>query len=439
MRKTTKSDAIIKRDKKVFMTSTRESYNFVVDRGEGEFVYDIDGNKAIDFSSFIGVYGLGVNATAPIRNAIKSQVDKLMHAAFLDYYSELPVEFAELLIKQFPSNFGKMFLSNSGTEANEDAIKIARYNTKKHYLISFYGSFHGRSLGSLSLTASRTVQRAYLGPFSEVIHAPYPNPYRCLFGHYDDPEECGRAHIDYIKDYILKREAAPGEIAAIFFEPIQGEGGYIVPPKSFVLGLRKLAKDNGIVLVSDEVQAGYMRTGKFLALDNFGVKADIYTMAKALGAGLPMAATIASNELSDMPTGKHAGTFGGNLAAVAGALESLKYVTRNMRKIESEIAVRNKIAMKRLNEMKEQYEIVGDARGLGLMLAIEIVSDKKSKSPAAEYREKIAKIALDNGLLMLGAGDSSLRVLPPYNITKSSLEKGLDILEDAIKSVNGKK
>lgn len=439
MRKTTKSNAIIKRDKKVFMTSTRESYNFVVERGDGEFVYDIDNNKVIDFSSFIGVYGLGVNATAPIRNAIKNQVDKLMHAAFLDYYSELPVEFAELLIKQFPSNFGKMFLSNSGTEANEDAIKIARYNTKKHYLISFYGSFHGRSLGSLSLTASRTVQRAYLGPFSEVIHTPYPNPYRCLFGHYDDPEECGRAHIDYIKDYILKREAAPGEIAAIFFEPIQGEGGYIVPPKSFVVGLRKLAKDNGIVLVSDEVQAGYMRTGKFLALDNFGVKADIYTMAKALGAGLPMAATIASNELSDMPAGKHAGTFGGNLAAVAGAFESLKYVTRNKRRIEEEIFVRNKIAMKRLNEMKENYEIVGDARGLGLMLAIEIVLDKKSKAPAAEYREKIARIALDNGLLMLGAGDSSLRVLPPYNITKGSLEKGLDILEDAIRSVNGNK
>ena len=415
------------------MTTTREPYNFVAERGDGDFVYDIDGNRVIDFSSFVGVYNFGINSSISVRNAIKRQMDKLMHAAFTDYYSELPVDFAELFIKQFPAGFGKIFLSNSGTEANEDAIKIARYNTRKHYLIGFYGAFHGRSLGSLSLTSSKVVQRAHLGPFSEVIHAPYPNPYRCIFGHDDDPEECGRAHIDYMRDHILKREAAAGEIAAIFFEPIQGEGGYIVPPKSFVKGLRELADDNEILLVSDEIQAGYMRTGKFLALDNFGVKADIYTMAKSIGAGMPMAATIANSKLSDMPQGKHSGTFAGNLAIVAGAYEQLKHVSKNKRKIEMEVKEKGRVAMKRLQEMRNDYEIVGDARGIGMMLAIEIVKDKKTKIPDPKSRDAILKTALDNGLLALGCGDSSVRILPPLNIAKSSLEKGLDILESAIR------
>lgn len=436
MRKTKKSERVIARDKKVFMTTTREQYNFVAERGEGDFAYDADGNKAIDFSSFVSVYNFGLNNTLAVRNAIKRQMDKLMHAAFTDYYSELPVDFAELLLKQFPAGFGKIFLSNSGTEANEDAIKIARFNTKKHYLIGFYGAFHGRSLGSLSLTSSKVVQRAHLGPFSEVIHAPYPNPYRCIFGHSDDPDECGRAHIEYIRDHILKREAAPGEVAAIFLEPIQGEGGYIVPPKSFVKGLRELADENDIVLVADEIQAGYMRTGKFLALDNFGVSADIYTMAKTLGAGMPMAATISKDKISSMPQGKHAGTFAGNLAIVAGAYEQLKHVSRNRRKIEAEVKVKGRIAMKRLQEMRDDYEIVGDARGIGMMLAIEIVRDKKSKAPNPNDRERILKIALDNGLLMLGTGDSAIRVIPPLSISKSSLEKGLDILGDSINSIN---
>ncbi len=433
MRKTEKSERVIERDRKVFMTTTREPYNFVAERGDGDFVYDIDGNRVIDFSSFVGVYNFGINSSISVRNAIKRQMDKLMHAAFTDYYSELPVDFAELFIKQFPAGFGKIFLSNSGTEANEDAIKIARYNTRKHYLIGFYGAFHGRSLGSLSLTSSKVVQRAHLGPFSEVIHAPYPNPYRCIFGHDDDPEECGRAHIDYMRDHILKREAAAGEIAAIFFEPIQGEGGYIVPPKSFVKGLRELADDNEILLVSDEIQAGYMRTGKFLALDNFGVKADIYTMAKSIGAGMPMAATIANSKLSDMPQGKHSGTFAGNLAIVAGAYEQLKHVSKNKRKIEMEVKEKGRVAMKRLQEMRNDYEIVGDARGIGMMLAIEIVKDKKTKIPDPKSRDAILKTALDNGLLALGCGDSSVRILPPLNIAKSSLEKGLDILESAIR------
>lgn len=436
MRETKRSEQVVARDRRVFMTTTREPYNFVAEKGEGDFAYDVDGNRVIDFSSFVSVYNFGINNSLAVRNAIKRQMDRLMHAAFTDYYSELPVDFAELLIKQFPTGFGKLFLSNSGTEANEDAIKIARFNTKKHYLIGFYGAFHGRSLGSLSLTSSKVVQRAHLGPFSEVIHAPYPNPYRCTFGHNDDPDECGRAHVEYIREHILKREAAPGEVAAIFFEPIQGEGGYIVPPKSFVKGLRELADENDIVLVADEIQAGYMRTGKFLALDNFGVSADIYTMAKTLGAGMPMAATIAKESISSMPQGKHAGTFAGNLAIVAGAYEQLKHVSKNRRRIEAEVKEKGRIAMKMLQEMRDDYEIIGDARGMGMMLAIEIVKDKRSKAPNPKDRERILKAALDNGLLMLGAGDSSIRVIPPLSISKRSLEDGLNILYSSVSSIN---
>jgi 4-aminobutyrate aminotransferase len=430
---TSKSQKIIQRDKKVFLTTTR-AYDLVVDHGDGDFVYDADGNKFIDFSSFVSVYNFGVNANKEVRNAIKNQVDKLMHAAFTDYYSELPVTFGEQFIKMFPNGFGKIFLSNSGTEANEAALKFSRVNTKRPYILAFYNSFHGRTMGSLSLTASKSVQRANYGPFTGVIHAPYPYPYRCLFN--KDEHNCGEDYLDYIRDYILKKEVDPSEIAAIFMEPIQGEGGYIVPPKSFVKGIRKLATDNGIMLVDDEVQAGYMRTGKFLALDNFDVTADIYTMAKALGAGLPIGATIVRNNFKDLREGSHSNTFGGNHLAIAAATASLKYVMKNKKSIESEVKRKGIIIKKRLNEMKEDYDLVGDVRGIGMMVALELVKSKKTKEPAIMEREKILNSALNKGLMMLPCGESSIRIIPPLTIADTSLDKGLDILENAIKISN---
>lgn len=422
---------IIKRDKRIFLTTTRESYDFVVDHGEGDHVFDINGKKLIDFSGFIATYNLGVNGNAEIRTAIKRQIDKLMHSAFTDFYSELPVLFGESLIKMFPKNFGKMFLSNSGTEANEAAIKFSRIFKKRQYILAFYNSFHGRSIGSLGMTSSKVVQRAHFGPFSSVVHAPYPYPYRCPFDH--SQHECGQDSIEYINEYILKKEVAGDEIAAIFFEPVQGEGGYVVPPPSFVKGLRKLANENGILLVSDEVQSGYMRTGKFLALDNFGVNADIYTMAKALGGGLPLGATIVRNGLGNIPVGAHASTFGGNHASVAAAYASLKYVMRNQRRLESEVKKKSKMIFKSLNEMKDKYEIIGDVRGLGLMIGIEMVKSKKTKEHAVKEREKVTNAAFKNGLLLLPCGESTIRFAPPITIMESSIEKGLEIFEDAVK------
>ncbi|MEM0086860.1 MAG: aminotransferase class III-fold pyridoxal phosphate-dependent enzyme [Candidatus Micrarchaeaceae archaeon] len=428
--------SIIKRDKKFIMTTTREDYPFVADHGSGDFVYDVEGNKFIDFSSFISVYNLGVNANAYVRNAIKVQLDKLTHPAFTDYYSALPVDFAEKFIKMFPKGFGKIFYSNSGTEANEAALKYAKIATKRTYTLAFYNAFHGRTMGSLGLTASKSVQREYFGPFNAVIHVPFAYCYRCPF-HQEYPS-CGLACVDYIKKYPLSKEVAPEEIAAIFMEPIQGEGGYVVPPKEFVKEIRKIADENGIVLVDDEVQAGYMRTGKFLALDNFEVKADIYTMAKSLGAGLPIGATIVKNSIADVPAGAHANTFGGNLLSIAAAKASLEYVKRNFKSLQRHIKTESKYILKRLNSMKEKYESVGDVRGIGLMIGVEFVKTKKGKEPGVEERQAVLNYSFNKGLLLLPAGQSTIRIIPPLTVKHSSVEKGMDIFEEAVNSISKK-
>jgi 4-aminobutyrate aminotransferase len=424
---------IIARDKKVMFTTSREHYPFVVERASGDYAYDIAGNRFIDFSSFIGVYTLGDNANEEIRQAVKRQVDKLMHPAFLDFFSEMPVRFAEKLVGMFPKGFGRVFFSNSGAEANEDGIKLARIFTRRQYLLSFYNSFHGRTLGALGLTASKAIQRKHFGPMPNVIHVPYPYPYRCPFNT-DSAEECADACIDYIESNVFAKEAAPDEIAAIFIEPVQGEGGYIVPPKRFMQKLRKLTSDNGIMLVDDEIQAGYMRTGKFLALDNFGVDADIYTMAKALGGGVPIGATIARRSLGDSKPGEHAGTFGGNLLAIAAAEASLDYVNKNMKMLQDAVKTKGEFVMDRLREMMDDYDIIGDVRGIGLMIGMEFVKDKRSKEPAVAEREKIVDGCFRNGLLLLPAGVSTIRIIPPITMSMENMEKGMDVLEKVIKS-----
>ncbi len=431
---TKRIESAIKRDRKVIFTTTREEFPFVVDHASGDFAYDIEGNRFIDFTSFISVYNFGDNANAEIRKAVKAQVDKLMHAAFLDYYAELPVQFAENLLTMMPRGFGRVFFSNSGTEANEDAIKLAKIFTKKQYLISFYGGFHGRSLGSLGLTATKTSQRERFGPFPNVVHSIYPYPYRCQP---PDPEECSKVCIDHLERNVLGKECSPREVAAIFVEPVQGEGGYIVPPRSFIKELRRICSENDILLVSDEVQSGYMRTGKFLAMDNFGVTADIYTMAKAAGGGMPLGITVARSSLGDTPAGSHAGTFGGNLVSIAAANATIKYVKKNRGKLETMVKEKGRRIMKRLEKMKSQYEVIGDARGLGMMLAIELVKDKRSKTPGVKERSAVLQRCFQNGLVLLPCGASTIRIIPPLTMSVEHIDRGLDILEDAIKSESG--
>ncbi len=431
-----KAGKIIQKDKELFFTTTRVNYDFVPSHGEAEFVYDIDGKKFIDFSSFISVYNLGINSNNHVREGIKKQVEVMMHSAFTDYYSALPIEFAEELIKFMPVGFGRMFLSNSGTEANEAAIKISKILTKRQYILAFYNGFHGRTMGSLGLTASKTIHKEHFGPFPNVIHTPFAYCYRCPFNL--EYPGCGLACIDHIKKYPLSKELPKNELAAIFFEPIQGEGGYIVPPKDYFKELEKIAHDAGALMIADEVQAGFMRTGKFLSLDNFGITADIYTMAKAIGGGLPLGVTIAKKSLGDIPTGSHASTFGGNLLSVRAGLESLKYLHEHHSKISYQIKNKSRHIMKRLNYMKERYEIVGDVRGLGLMIGVELVESKKTKEPAKTKRDMIIKDAFLNGLIMLPAGESSFRIIPPFDISENSIDKGLDIIELLIAKYSNK-
>ncbi|HVA82901.1 MAG TPA: aminotransferase class III-fold pyridoxal phosphate-dependent enzyme [Candidatus Aquilonibacter sp.] len=430
-----KIKSLLARDSRVLIKTTREHYRFVASHGEGDFAYDVAGNKFIDFSSFIGVYTLGVNGNKQIRDAVKKQVDRLMHPAFTDFYAQEPVEFTEKLLTMFPKGFGRVFYSNSGTEANEAAIKFAKLFTKRPYVLAFYNAFHGRTMGSLGLTASKAIQKEHFGPFGNVVHAHFPNPYRCELNH-NENHDCATACIDYIKKTIFAKEVPAKEFAAIFIEPVQGEGGYIVPPKGFFKQLRELADEHGILLVSDEIQAGYMRTGKFLALDNFGVDADIYTMAKALGGGLPIGATVTRTSLGDIPTGAHANTFGGNLVSIAAASASLDYVKKNQRSLEGAAKSKGAYVMKRLEEMKEQYAIIGDVRGIGLMIGVELVKNMRTKEPAIAERGKIIEECFMNGLLLLPAGISTIRIIPPITISQQNLEKGMDILEAAIRKAN---
>ncbi|MEM0074362.1 MAG: aminotransferase class III-fold pyridoxal phosphate-dependent enzyme, partial [Candidatus Micrarchaeaceae archaeon] len=410
---------------------------FVPEKTDGEIVYDIEGNRFIDFTSFISVYNFGSEGLGLARRAIHAQVDKLMHAAFLDFYSPLPVNAAEKLVSLLPKGFGRVFFSNSGTEANEDAIKLAKLFTKRQYILGFYNSFHGRSQGPLGITSSRSIQRDHFGPFPNTIHAIYPYPYRCAF-HSANSEECANDCLNFIEEFVFRKLVSPEEIAGILFEPVQGEGGYIVPPKEFIVGLRKLAYENNILLIDDEVQAGIMRTGRFVALDNFGVSADIYTFAKALGGGLPLGATVARRSLGDTPEGSHAGTFGGNLAAIAASDALLDYIKANKQKLEGMVREKGSRIMKRLKELETDYEIIGEARGIGMMLAIELVKDKSSKEPAHKERNEIIKNCFMNGLVLLPAGVSSIRIIPPITMSNENIEKGISILESAVKSVASK-
>lgn len=425
---------VIARDKKVMLTTTRVGIPFMPSRAEGDHIYDISGNEFIDFSSFISVYNIRIGANAHVRDAIKNQVDKLMHASFTDFYAEEPVTFAENLLTMFPKAFGKVFFSNSGTEANEAAIKYSKIFTKRQYVIAFYGAFHGRTQGSLGLTSSMRVHRERFGPFNSTVHVPYAYCYRCPFG--KEYPSCGMACVDYIKKYPLKKEISPKETAAIFVEPVQGEGGYIVPPKEFLQGIREIADDTGMLMVADEVQSGYLRTGKFLALDNFGVEADIYTMAKAVGAGLPIGVTITKKSLGDVPAGAHSNTFGGNLVSIAAAQAMLKYVKQNYRSLQEQAISKGRTIMKRLEKMKDKYELIGDVRGLGLMIGVEFVKDRNTKEPAQKERDDIITESFNNGLVMLPAGESTIRIIPPITISPKKLEEGLDILESAVAKIS---
>jgi len=421
-----KSIKILERDQKVISPSITREYSFVFSRAKGCNVWDVDGRKYLDFAAAVAVAGVG-HSNPEVIKAVKKQIEKGVHCGFSDFYAELPVEFVEQLLAFLPKSMDKAFLSNSGTEAIEAGYKLARWHTKKKYTIAFEGAFHGRTMGSLSMTKSRPVQRERYSPFLPVMHTPYANPYRIG----KSSGDCTNICLDSLEKKIKSKKR---DIASLFIEPVQGEGGYIVPPKSFVKGVRKLCDENNILLAADEVQSGCYRTGKFLAMENFNVKPDIVCLSKAIGGGVPLGATLASEEIMDWVPGSHANTFGGNLLACAAGIATLKYMRK--KKLGENAAKIGKHMMKRLNEIKDKYEIVGDVRGLGLMIGVEIVKNKKTKNHAELERKEILCAAEEKGLILLPAGRSTIRICPPLIITKEQGDLGLDILEDSIDQVS---
>jgi len=419
-----KSIKIINRDKKVISGCTTRDHSIVIKDGKGCYLTDMEGRKYLDFGAGIAVMNVG-HANPFVLAAIRKQANHMTHVGFADFYHELPVRFSETLVKTInSSNLNNVFLSNSGTEAVEAAYKCARWHTKKKFVIAFDHCFHGRTMGSLSMTNSKPVQRERYAPFLPVKHVPYPYWYRMKM----EPEEASNFCLDKLEKTMRKTEAA-----ALFMETIQGEGGYVVPPKSFVKGVRKLCNDHNILYCDDEVQSGGFRTGKFLAVENFSVMPDIVSMAKSIGGGLPLGATISSRKIMDWVPGSHSTTFGGNLVSCASGIAALDFMEK--KKLGQNAQRIGKLMMKRLEEMKEQYEIIGDVRGIGLMIGIEIVKDKRSRAINSDGRDAIQCEVARRGMILLGAGKSVIRFCPPLVITNQQAEKGLDIFEGSVRKV----
>ncbi len=406
----------------------------VIERGEGVWLYDVDGNKYLDFTSGIGVCNIGYPTHPEVKKAVIEQLEKIAHAAGTDFYNPYQVMLAKKLSTIAPGDFPKkVFFSNSGTEANEAAIKIVRQATGRKFIIAFYGGFHGRTMGSLALTASKNVQKKGVFPWMPgVVHVPYPNPYRNPWhiNGYEQPEELVNRVLEFIEEYVLDKILPPDEVAAVISEPIQGEGGYVVPPKMFFAELKKLLDKYGILFIDDEVQMGMGRTGRMFAIEHFNVAPDIISLAKALSGGVvPIGATIFRAELDFKQSGIHSNTFGGHALASIAALKTIEVIEGllpHVQKLE-------KIFAEELMPLKEKYEKVGDVRGIGLAWGVEIVVDKKSKKPDPQTRNKIIKTALESGLVLLPCGKSSIRLIPPLVISEEEAKTGLEIFAKAVK------
>ncbi|WFN34496.1 acetyl ornithine aminotransferase family protein [Methanogenium sp. S4BF] len=421
-----KAQAILRRDAGVISQSMVREYPLVVDRAEGMNLWDVDGNRYLDFSAGIAVMNLGWNHPDVVQ-AVTDQVRKLSHGAFLDYCSETPVRFAEKLVSMLPGDLNRVYLSNSGAETIEAALKLARHHTKRKYFIAFYGGFHGRTYGALSLTASRVIQRKYFGPFLPVIHVPYPNPYR-PFGF--KTETCDVDVIQYLEEEVFPMEVSPEEVAAIIVEPIQGEGGYVVPPRTFLKRLREVCDKYGILLIVDEVQSGCFRTGTFLASEQFGIVPDIVCLSKALGGGFPLGVTVASEDVMNWPPGSHASTFGGNNAACAAALATLTVMDRPG--FGEHVTDMGEYLIGKLRALQKRHEVIGDVRGMGLMVGAELVRNRTTKEPAKEERTRVLNESFRRGLTMLPAGVSVIRFCPPLVIEKRHIDTGMEILDHSL-------
>ena len=426
-----KAKEVIAGDTQFVSPSYTRGYPLVAKSGRGAMVEDVDGNLFLDFAAGIAVVSTG-HCHPRVVEAIQKQAAELIHISCTDFYYPGLVELAERLAAVAPGKEAKkVYFGNSGTEAIEAAIKLARYHTRRDKIIAFHGCFHGRTLGALSLTASKAVQRKGFGALlSGVFHIPYPNSYRCPYG---NPSPCTCVEsATFLEREIFKRMVDPEEVAAVFIEPVQGEGGYVPAPKEFLLELQRICRKYEILLVCDEVQSGMGRTGKWWACDHAGIEPDILCVAKGIASGMPLSATIARASLMDWKPGAHASTFGGNPVCIAAALATVDLLEAQY--IENARQVGG-FLLGRMADWPARHRIVGDVRGKGLMIGVEIVRDQKTKERAGDLREAIVDLAFEKGLLLLGAGENTIRIAPPLIIDEEQATFAVRTLETCISEV----
>jgi 4-aminobutyrate aminotransferase len=422
-------------DDKYISPSYTRSYPLVAKSGRGIVVTDVDGNEFFDFSAGIAVTSTG-HCHPEVVAAIQKQAGELIHMSGTDFYYENMITLAERLSKIAPMpGPHRIYYGNSGAEAVESALKLSRYHTKRQNVIAFFGAFHGRTMGALSLTASKPQQKRRFAPLVPgVTHVRYPDVYRGCTGGAQDAEAFAIGCARYIEDKLFKTILAPEEVAAIFVEPVQGEGGYVVAPTPFMQELRRICDKHGILLVVDEVQSGIGRTGKWFAVEHTGVQPDIVCMAKGIASGMPLGVMMSRADIMDWVPGSHASTFGGNPVCIAAALATLDVIEKeNLLQNSAEVGAH---MMKRMADWTKKYRVVGDVRGRGLMVGVEIVKDPKTKEYAPELRDKVVELAFERGILFLGCGPSTVRIAPPLVVTKEEADAAVDALEESIEIVS---
>src|SRR5271168_581160 len=428
-----KARAAVEHDGRVISPSYTRSYPLVAKRGRGVRVEDVDGNEFLDFAAGIAANSTG-HCHPEVVAAIQKQAAELIHISGTDFYYESMTEFAHRLSAVAPMpGPHRFYYGNSGAEAVECALKVARYHTKRQHVIAFFGAFHGRTMGALSLTASKPQQKRRFGPMVPgVTHIQYPNVYRGCKGGADEQEAYSLSCARYLEEKLFKNILPPEEVAAIFVEPIQGEGGYVVAPANFLREIREICDRHGILLVADEVQSGAGRTGKWWAIEHSGVEPDIVCMAKGIASGMPLGICMTRAEIMDWVPGSHASTFGGNPVSIAAALATMDILEREG---IANAALIGEEMLTRLRNWPAKHAIVGEVRGRGLMIGIEIVKDQTSRTVAGPWRDRIVELAFARGLLILGCGATSIRLAPPLIVNTHEAQIALNILEECISAV----
>ena len=423
-----KARALIKRDSAVISPSYPRGMPFVMDHGAGSEVWDVDGNRFLDFAAGIAVTSTG-HSHPKVVKAIQEQAGKFIHISS-DYYHEQWITLGEKLNEIAPFEEAAVsFMTNSGTESVETAIKLARYHTGRTNFIGFTGAFHGRTMGAVTFTASKpTYHRGFYPLMNGVVHAPFPNPYRPVLER-QAGEDYGETVVRYIESEILGHILPADEVAGILVETIQGEGGYIVPPPGFYPALRELCDKYKILFIADEVQCGMGRTGKWWAIEHFDVEPDIITTAKGIASGMPLGACIARKSVMDWPRGSHGNTFGGNPLSCAAALATIDLIENEY--LEN-AAVVGQYTQDALHEIMVRHPSIGDVRGIGLMIGVEFVKDRKTKVPAEELCNRVVELAFERGLILLSCGKSVIRIAPALSITQVEIDEGLKIFEEAL-------